>query len=161
MKVIAHLNMADYIKAHVFHFSRSKVTWLSGFIFAVVFFLYLMRKGDGRLFAAIFAAVIGAIGAKLFRLAFHVLAIVWLSYRIKGIIGAHEFTILDEGLSDKTSIGETISTFSRIDKVILLDHYIYVKANKSMTYVIPKRAFDSSNDFYRFGELLTEATGRR
>lgn len=58
------------------------------------------------------------------------------------------------GIEAKTSAASHFWTWDTVDDIFLLENLVAVKIGDSNQHLIPKRAFDSENDFLAFGKQL-------
>ena len=74
----------------------------------------------------------------------------------QGLIGTHSIEITDEGLAKETLATKELVKWGAIKRVILLKKYIYVLMPDYRSHIIPRRSFDSENDFLSFAREITK-----
>ena len=71
----------------------------------------------------------------------------------RGLLGNHSISIDAEGVTEKTSVGETRTDWSGIEKIDEDGQYVYLYVSVRQAHVIPKKAFTSTNDVEKFLQL--------
>ena len=71
----------------------------------------------------------------------------------KGLIGEHTMVIDPEGVTERSVVGESKTTWSGIEKIVHDDKYIYLYIGSLQAHVIPKRAFQNPDDAETFLQL--------
>lgn len=76
----------------------------------------------------------------------------------KGILGAHTIVIDPEGVTERSAVGESRTTWSGVEKIDDDGQNIYLYTGPLVAHVIPKRAFRTPDDADAF---LQSAQGYR
>ena len=67
-----------------------------------------------------------------------------------GVLGEHSYTLLPEELIEKTSANESLNKWHGVVSVKLAGSYLLIQVAACLFHVIPKRSFDSSEQFEEF-----------
>ena len=67
-----------------------------------------------------------------------------------GILGRHTYTIEEEGLREVTDANDTLNKWSSIHRILKAGDSIFVQINWYLFHVIPRRSFDSSEQYQEF-----------
>ncbi len=86
-------------------------------------------------------------------LVFPLIQLIFISKK-KGTIGSHIFQIDDSGFYEKTTSTELKTGWGAISSAYKTKNYLYIKVNMVLVHVIPKRSFQSENDFFMFVESV-------
>jgi len=79
-----------------------------------------------------------------------IISILFTSKVKNGILGQRQYAITPEGLFVKTIANEGIQKWEGITYVRKTNSYIYLQVTYFLFYIIPKRSFDTPDDFQRF-----------
>lgn len=105
----------------------------------------------------VFAAIIGASAAILVGLIMSLLTVLFRSNVYNGILGAHEFTFDDRGLTERTSANETLIKWGGVASVERTSDYIYIFVAPCIAHLIPRRSFptvEHYEEFWRHAQRL-------
>lgn len=72
----------------------------------------------------------------------------------KGFIGKTIFSCSDDGFREITDGTETLTSWSSIEAVYRSKNYTFVRINGYRIHIIPRREFDSEDDFNCFSEEI-------
>ncbi len=72
----------------------------------------------------------------------------------KGFIGKTVFSFSDEGFKEKTDGTETLTKWGSIKAIYRNKSYTFVRINGYRIHIIPRREFDSEDEFNSFSEKI-------
>lgn len=70
----------------------------------------------------------------------------------KGLLGKHTMIVSEEGLVERTAVGESRTSWAGVDRIEQNAEYIFIYTSAAAAHVVPKRAFgdgQAAEDFYR------------
>jgi hypothetical protein len=79
----------------------------------------------------------------------------------KGQLGSHRVVLSEDGVVEKTAVGESRTSWAGVDRIEQNPEYVYIYTSPASAHVIPKRAFRNMQEaegFYEFGRVRKEAT---
>jgi len=155
MKVSANINRTDLIFSNYSLWLKLKSTYITIFLLSVSVFLYILWKNGlpdqtENLTTAIISALLSGIGGFLAYILICIINILITSKEKNGILGQRQYEITPEGLHVKTIANEGIQKWEGITSVRKTNSYIYLQVTYYLFYIIPKRSFDTPDDFQRF-----------
>jgi hypothetical protein len=71
----------------------------------------------------------------------------------RGQLGVHRLVLDEEGVLERTAVGESRTAWAGIHRVEQDDRYIYLYTSSAAAHVIPKRAFADPRDAEEFYQL--------
>jgi hypothetical protein len=81
--------------------------------------------------------------------------LVWLMLqKNRGVLGAHELEIHDQGLTERTDVNESMHRWSGFHKVSSTRRYLFVYVTENIMHYIPKRCFPSSGEAKKFKDEI-------
>jgi hypothetical protein len=106
------------------------------------------RSVGFRLFYVVFfTAVMFAVMA-LFQI---VVQFLWMLFnKNRGVLGAHELEIRDEGLLEKTDVNESLHRWSGFGKIGRTRRHLFIFVGGNIVHYVPFRCFPSKEDAKRF-----------
>lgn len=155
MKVSANINRTDLIYSNYSLWSKLKSTYIAILLLSVSVFLYILWKDglpdqtENLVTIIIFAFLSGAEGFIAYTL-ICIINILFTSREKNGTLGQRQYEITPEGLHVKTIANEGTQTWEGITSVRKTNSYIYLQVTYYVFYIIPKRSFDTPDDFQRF-----------
>ena len=155
MKVSTNINNTDLICSNYSLWSKLKSTYITILLLSIGVFLCILWK-DGlpnqteNFFSVIILAFLSGIGGFLVYTLICIINILFTSKEKNGILGQHQYEITPEGLYVKTIANEEIQKWEGFTFVRKTNSYIYLQVTYYLFYVIPKRSFDTPDDFQRF-----------
>ena len=72
------------------------------------------------------------------------------------MLGEHKFRIADEGFWEIKANNETLTKWEGVKSIVENEKYIYIFIDAHMAHVIPKRCFNSEQDYLHFMTLLRQ-----
>ena len=78
----------------------------------------------------------------------------------KGQLGSHKVVLSEDGVAERTAVGESRTSWAGVDRVEQNPEYIFIYTSPAAAHVIPKRAFRNMQEaegFYEFGRIRKEA----
>ena len=155
MKVSTNINRTDLIFSNYSLWSKLKSTYITILLLSVSVFLYILWKNGlpdqtENLTTAIISALLSSIGGFLAYTLICIINILITSREKNGILGQRQYEITPEGLHVKTIANEGTQKWGGITSVRKTNSYIYLQVTYYLFYIIPKRSFDTSDDFQRF-----------
>jgi hypothetical protein len=149
------ITRADLIRLNAYAMPRARFSRLfCGLLAAMILGINIAQggvpKSGAQWVALILTVVIFVIGGALLALAFAILGM-WINSR-KGArgLGAHTFTLRDEGLLESTSTNETLIKWGGAYALIKRRKYIYVQMSPSLFLVLPRRCFKDEDEYRAF-----------
>lgn len=79
--------------------------------------------------------------------------------RNSGAYGPCSLTIESGGLRETRPAGESLRRWSAVEKVLVTDTHAFVYTSAVEAFVLPRRAFESSDGFQQFVDALSERAG--
>jgi hypothetical protein len=70
-----------------------------------------------------------------------------------GVLGEHYMKIDQHGLIERTSVGESSSTWSGVERIARNNDYIFIYSSALGAYIVPRRAFASQTEFDKLHDL--------
>jgi len=74
----------------------------------------------------------------------------------QGVLGEHTITLTDEALIEETSVNRGVHNWTGIKRMRFSKSYIIINITDAMAHVIPKRAFENTDEEKRFGAFIKE-----
>ena len=71
----------------------------------------------------------------------------------RGQLGAHKISLNEEGLVESTAVNESRTSWVGVDRVEHDEKYIYIYTAPHAAHIIPKRAFNNSQEAEAFYQL--------
>ena len=71
----------------------------------------------------------------------------------KGVLGDHTIVIDPEGVTERSAVGESKTSWGGIERIQADDEHVYLYLGSLQAHVIPKRAFRSHEDAEAFVQL--------
>jgi len=84
----------------------------------------------------------------------YVLYSFFISNLTKGVLGEHQFELLDDAFIESTSYNNSTHQYIAIDKVYTQWGYIIISLSAINGHALPKRDFDSEDDYIAFLDFL-------
>ena len=155
MKVSANINHTDLIHSNYSLWLKFKSTYITILLLSVGVFLYILWKIDSPyeiedFITVIISALLSGVGGFLTYTLICIINILFTSKTNNGILGQHQYEITPEGLYIRTIANEGIQKWEGITYVRKTNSYIYIQITCNLFYIIPKRSFDTPDDFQRF-----------
>ena len=155
MKFSTNINRTDLIFSNYSLWSKLKSTYITILLLSVSVFLYILWKNGlpdqtENLATVIISALLSGIGGFLTYILICIINILITSKEENGILGQRQYEITPEGLHVKTMASEGIQKWEGITSVRKTNSYIYLQVTYYLFYIIPKRSFDTPDDFLRF-----------
>ena len=80
----------------------------------------------------------------------------------RGQLGRHTLILGEDGLVERTTVGESRTAWAGVDRVEQDRDYVFIYTSPAAAHLIPKRAFRSVEDaerFYQLSRASKEAAG--
>ena len=80
----------------------------------------------------------------------------------RGQLGRHRLLLDEDGLTERTAVGESRTRWAGVDRVEQSRDYIYIYTSSAGAHVIPRRAFASpeqADAFYRLSQARRQSAG--
>ena len=155
MKVSANINKTDLIYSNYSLWLKFKSTYITIFLLSVCVFLHISWNSgfpyevENFVTVTILALLNGVVGFLAYTL-ICIISILFTSKVNNGILGERQYEITPEGLYIKTIANEGIQKWKGITYVRKTNSFIYLQVTCYLFYIIPKRSFDTPDDFRRF-----------
>ena len=78
----------------------------------------------------------------------------------RGLIGKHRMVVSEDGLFERTAVGESRTSWAGVDRIEQNPEYIFIYTSPVAAHVIPKRAFrdmQEAEGFYHLSKIRKEA----
>lgn len=155
MKVTTNIGKLDLIKFNMSVLPRMRSTYITILVIASLTFLYItwnkgLPENSRELVIHLVSSAIGGVLGMLFGVLFNMLTIILMSSAKNGVLGEHSYTLLPEGLIEKTSANESLNKWHGVVSVKPAGSYLLIQVAACLFHVIPKRSFDSSEQFEEF-----------
>lgn len=69
-----------------------------------------------------------------------------------GILGVHHYSLSEQGLEERTDANETLQKWEGIQSITKLPNYILFRVNGYLFHTVPRRAFETNEEFISFYE---------
>jgi hypothetical protein len=155
MKVATDIQKSDLIYFNLNLLPRLKSTYLTVLVIAIFTFIFICWKNGcpvstRQWLGILIPSAIGGVFGMLFGTFFTIISILTKSSLNNGILGKHEFTLLDEGLYEKTSVNEGINSWEGISKMLVVGSYLLFQISGYLFHIIPKRSFSDEKQYREF-----------
>jgi hypothetical protein len=80
----------------------------------------------------------------------------------RGLIGKHRMVVSEDGLFERTAVGESRTSWAGVDRIEQNPEYIFICTSAIGAHVIPKRAFRDMQEaeaFFLLSRTSKEAAG--
>ena len=169
MEISAEIQRKDVAVLNLHLLPRLRSNWIFFAIMAVGMFSFLLvtRKPDsfGEILVAAVAALIGALGGIATCMVVNLVTLLLTIGKKSGVLGVHHYSLSTLGLNERTDANTTLQNWSAIHSIIKLPNYLFFRMNSYLFYIVPRRCFQTSEDFNLFYdracELWTAARVRR
>jgi len=155
MKVSTNINKTDLIYSNYSLWLKFKSTYITILLLSVCVFLHISWKSGfpyeiENFVTVIISALLNGAGGFLTYTLICIISILFTSKVNNGILGERQYEITPEGLYIKTIANEGIQKWEGITYVRKTNSFIYLQVTCYLFYIIPKRSFDTPDDFQRF-----------
>lgn len=151
MEIEYRNTLIDLVRFNLYHFPRA---WSFRLVFALLTIMFGkdVIALDGSVAFKVVVLSVLVVGMYLFFVVSIGLfaTLNYLPKQNKGIFTTHRVTLTDEGVEEETNVGLTKNIWSSIPKVVQSRKYIYVYVQQNMAHVIPKHAFQDTNQAHEF-----------
>ncbi|WP_420628542.1 YcxB family protein [Candidatus Leptofilum sp.] len=164
MEITTHHSRLEHLYLQLYLIPRSKAVWVMGFIiWATLFFpAYFSREQSGDVvctFCTILTGfIVASIGTTLIMLALCLFGLVVSVFSVgylPGVLGEHKFVLKEDGLFEATEANETLTKWKGIRSIKHYKKYLMIWIGTGF-YSIPKKFFDSQEQYEAFGSQLYE-----
>lgn len=76
--------------------------------------------------------------------------------KFKGLLGDHELTLSEAGMSTRSAHSESARKWTGLLKLASTDKYLYLYVNETMAQIVPKRYFASQIEAQGFEQMIRE-----
>ena len=158
MKVDTNINKIDLIRLNLIILPRLKSSYIMILAISLFVFTYIAwtnglpqssKSWLNILLSSIAGGVIGLLGGFVFSM----VSILFMSTKKNGILGIHEYTLTPEGLYEETKANKSLNKWKGINKVYIVSSYILFQISGYLFHIIPKRSFESSEDFNKYATV--------
>lgn len=160
MKATAHIRRLDIVKMNLYLLPRLRSNWIVlTVIWILLFMTEISKLGIPNKIILLLLCLLCSLAGALFILLtlFSIGTIIsMLSPQIGGIIGAHEYEIMEKGFLEKNGNAETLSYWYSIRSIVLAGSYIYIRVSALLFMIVPRRGFASEQDFDNFYRALIQ-----
>lgn len=146
MQVSANITRRDVLMVGLKLLPTSRANWIVLVLATAGVFAYFIQRFDasaGMLVVEfILALVVGSatvLGAFLGNAACFLLT----ADKNSGVLGVHEFSLMPDGLNEKTSVNDSHYAWHGIKAVFMVRGYLLIQIHGAAMYVIPCNAFSS------------------
>lgn len=161
MRVTTNINKMDLIRFNLAILPKLRSTYITILVIALLAFGFICWKNGipqttNNWIAALVGSLSGGFFGMLFGVVFSMISILFMSSEKNGILGEHEYTILPEGLHEKTSANEGLSKWSGIVKVKVAGPYLLFQISGYLFHIVPVRSFESKESFNEYASSSME-----
>lgn len=155
MKVITNIGKLDLIKFNISVIPKMRSTYITILAIASLTFLYITwKKGlpenSSELVIHLISSAIGGLLGMFFGIAFNTATILLMSSAKNGVLGEHTYTLLPEGINEKTTANETMNKWHGVVCVKPAGSYLLIQVAACLFHVIPKQSFETPEQFEEF-----------
>ncbi len=155
MKVTTSVSKMDLIRFNLAILPRLRSTYVTMLVIAILAFGFICWKSGipqttSNLIVVLLASFVGAIFGMLVGIVFSMISILLMSSTSNGILGEHEYTLLPEGLYEKTSANEGLNRWTGIYKVKVAGPYLLFQISGYLFHIVPARSFESKESFQEY-----------
>jgi len=73
----------------------------------------------------------------------------------RGAVGKHRLSVTNNAVTDKAGSGKTMTRWSDVKKVVLMDNYVFIYVSDTSAHIVPKRAFPDETAWKEFKDTLS------
>ncbi|MCQ4318631.1 YcxB family protein [Stutzerimonas zhaodongensis] len=155
MKVTTNIGKLDLIKFNLSVLPKMRSTYITILVIASLTFIYItwskgLPENSRELVIHLVSSAIGGLLGMFFGIVFNMTTILLMSSAKNGVLGEHTYTLLPEGLIETTSANESLNKWHGVVSVKPAGSYLLIQVAACLFHVIPKRSFDSSEQFEEF-----------
>jgi len=154
LKITVHLTRFDLIALQwqlLFRLRANLYFMLAMWIF---FFIMPLAKAEsfsiGSIGIAAFVALLGAAAGMLVALAINAIYVLMSPLENKGILGRHDISLSPTEFREITDVNDSSYRWTGIPRVVALPRCLVVQVTYCAAYPVPRRAFDSEQEFKAF-----------
>ena len=74
--------------------------------------------------------------------------------KLRGLLGAHELEIRDDGLVERTEFNESVHRWRGFHKIVTTGRYLYIFVTDNSVHIVPRRHFASGEDLGAFRDEI-------
>lgn len=115
-------------------------------VWALLTFVRGFPNSQTDLLVLTISAAGGALFSVFISLAFALLRVRRSIKTGDGILGDHDYEITEQGLSERTSVNETLANWSGIKGVKMAKNFVFIELVNGSFHIIPRSAFASIDD---------------
>ena len=158
MNITTDIKKSDIINFNLAVIPQLKSTYIglliiSCFIFIFVFIELGIPSSASDWIYKLFASVIGGVAGIILGFVISMMYTLQIASSKNGMLGKHHYTISEEGLHEKTIINESMNKWIGVSRINIAGSYLYFQISDYLFHVIPKRCFDSEEQFNEFTAL--------
>lgn len=161
MKITVHLTRLDLIAftwAMLFRLRLNQ--FCMAFMWLIVFWMIVSEAEShsmGDIGAAAFAAAIGAVIGMLVNMAVYVIYLLVATGKTKGLLGRHDITLTPTEFREATEVNDSRYRWVAVPRIFKLRNSLIVQVTYYSGCPIPRRAFDSEQDYQAFCAYAEDA----
>jgi hypothetical protein len=154
MQITIYLNRFDLLKFNLLLFWRLKSSLIYVAIVASATTAFILM-GNGpnsvkQVALAVAAGLIVGIIALAIAFAACLPFILLTSNQQSGVLGEHTYTLTENGLHERTPVGDSLQKWIGIKSVKKVNGFILLQINGYLFHIIPRRAFTTDEAFEAF-----------
>ena len=160
MDISVVVRKKDLVVLNFYMFPRLRGNW---FFFAllsagILAYILIVKKPSNAqdIGIATFAALVGALGGSIATMLIGLLTMLLTLGKNSGVLGAHHYSLSELGLGERTDANESLQKWCGIQSIIRLPKYLLFRVNSYLLYVVPRRAFATTEEFNLFYERAVE-----
>lgn len=155
MKVTTNISKIDLIRFNLAILPKLGSTYVTILVITVFAFGFICWDGGipqtpNSWVTALLSSLIGGVLGMLVGMVFSMTCILLMSSSKNGILGEHEYTLLPEGLHEKTSANEGVSKWRGITKIKVAGPYLLFQISGYLFHIVPARSFESKESFKEY-----------
>lgn len=154
MKITAEITRKDLALLNIYLLPRLKANWifLGVMILIIAIFLAITKSpSDISGYCALaIGSVFGGLGGVIIGFIINIIMMLLTVGKKSGVLGIHHYELLPEGIKESTTANESLQRWGAIVTVRIHGNYLLFRVNNYLFHVIPKRAFESEENFMSF-----------
>lgn len=159
MEVVANITRLDLLWLNLYIIPRIKLNYIVlgiGSVFTFIVELITTRPTQIEQIVALFLVIliIFTFAVLITSLIIILIYIFAVPSKKDGILGRHYFVIQNDGFREITVVNDMLHKWQGIRLITKFNSYIFIKINLYQYHIIPKRAFNTEEDFNAFWQEL-------
>jgi hypothetical protein len=154
MEITTDLRKRDLAWVSVHMLFRARFNWIFVLLLSLVILAVLVIAREPRTYSAFLlfvgASLVGGVAGLIAGMAFQLLFTLMSVGKDGGVLGIHTLTLTDRGLHERTEANEGLQLWRGIRSIKSVGDYILIQINAYQFHIVPRRAFQTREDFDAF-----------